>query len=112
MKKKTATIIQTYNDVLCDFEYSVKGYDVTESIKILLKRHKEEYDKHGRFFAKVEGFNEATNYYKKEIDVFNKVVDLLLDKKNYYKFVNETSETIDIQLAIIEARKELENEEC
>ena len=42
---KEATIIQSFNDVKRQYEYSVKGYDLTESIKILLKRHKDEYDK-------------------------------------------------------------------
>lgn len=56
---KEATIIQSFNDVKRQYEYSVKGYDVTESVKILLKRHKEEYDKEKNIFAGIDGYLEA-----------------------------------------------------
>ena len=56
---KEATIIQSFNDVKRQYEYSVKGYDVTESGKILLTRHKEEYDKEKNIFAGIDGYLEA-----------------------------------------------------
>lgn len=56
---KEATIIQSFNDVKRQYEYSVKGYNITESVKILLKRHKEEYDKEKNIFAGIDGYLEA-----------------------------------------------------
>lgn len=64
---KEATIIQLFNDVKQQYEYSVKDYDVTESVKILLKRHKEEYDKEKNVFAGTQGFIEAQQLYEKHI---------------------------------------------
>lgn len=64
---KEATIIQSFNDVKRQYEYSVKGYDVTESVKILLKRYKEEYDKDKNVFAGTQGFIEAQQLYEKHI---------------------------------------------
>ena len=64
---KEATIIQSFNDVKRQYEYFVKGYDVTESVKILLKRHKEEYDKEKKIFASIEGYLEAQNECQSQI---------------------------------------------
>lgn len=64
---KEATIIQSFNDVKRQYEYFVKGYDITESVKILLKRHKEEYDKEKNVFTGTQGFIEAQQLYEKHI---------------------------------------------
>ena len=64
---KEAIIIQSFNDVKRQYEYSVKGYDVTESVKILLKRHKEEYDKEKKIFAGIDGYLEAQKEYQSQI---------------------------------------------
>lgn len=64
---KEAIIIQSFNDVKQQYEYSVKGYDVTESVKILLKRHKEEYDKEKNVFAGTQGFIEAQQLYENDL---------------------------------------------
>lgn len=64
---KEAIIIQSFNDVKQQYEYSVKGYDVTESVKILLKRHKEEYDKEKNVFAGIQGFIEAQQLYENDL---------------------------------------------
>jgi hypothetical protein len=67
---KAETIIQTYNDEKCQYEYSVKGYDVTESVNILLKRHKEEYDRQKFNFGEVKGYCDGMR------DAENKITDL------------------------------------
>ena len=64
---KEATIIQSFNDVKRQYEYFVKGYDVTESVKLLLKRHKEEYDKEKKIFAGIDGYLEAQKEYQSQI---------------------------------------------
>lgn len=64
---KEATIIQSFNDVKRQYEYSVKDYDVTKSVKILLKRHKEEYDKEKNIFASIDGYLEAQKEYQSQI---------------------------------------------
>lgn len=64
---KQADIIQKYNDKKREFEYFVKGLDVTESVKILLARHKEEYDKQKNVFAGTTGFLEAQMLYENKI---------------------------------------------
>ena len=43
----------------------------------------------------------------KELD---KALELLKDKNNYYKFVNENNETIDVDLAISKAKEMLKDE--
>lgn len=67
MSKKEAPIIQEYNDAKCQYEYFVKGYDITESVKVLLKAHKEEYDKVKKVFDSVSGFIEAQTLYEKQL---------------------------------------------
>lgn len=67
MSKKEATIIQNFNEEKQQYEYSVKGYDVTKSIEILLKKHKEEYDKERRVFESTKGYLEAQQEYEKHI---------------------------------------------
>lgn len=64
---KEATIIQSFNDLKRQYEYFVKGYDVTESVKILLKRHKEEYDKEKKIFAGIDGYLEAQKEYQSQL---------------------------------------------
>ena len=64
---KEATIIQSFNDFKRQYEYFVKGYDVTESVKILLKRHKEEYDKEKNIFAGINGYLEAQKEYQSQL---------------------------------------------
>lgn len=64
---KEATIIQSFNDIKRQYEYSVKGYDVTESVKILLKKHKEAYDKEKNVFAGIDGYLEAQKEYQSQI---------------------------------------------
>ena len=64
---KEATIIQSFNDIKRQYEYSVKGYDVTESVKILLKKHKEAYDKEKKVFAGIDGYLEAQKEYQSQI---------------------------------------------
>lgn len=64
---KEATIIQNFNAEKRQYEYSVKGYDVTKSIEILLKKHKEEYDKERRVFESTKGYLEAQQEYEKHI---------------------------------------------
>lgn len=67
MSKKEATIIQNFNAEKRKYEYSIKGYDVTKSIEILLKKHKEEYDKERRVFESTKGYLEAQQEYEKHI---------------------------------------------
>ena len=67
MSRKEATIIQNFNAEKRKYEYSIKGYDVTKSIKILLKKHKEEYDKERRVFESTKGYLEAQQEYEKHI---------------------------------------------
>lgn len=67
MSKKKATIIQNFNAEKRKYEYSIKGYDVTKSIEILLKKHKEEYDKERRVFESTKGYLEAQQEYEKHI---------------------------------------------
>lgn len=64
---KEAVIIQEFNEKERKYEYFVKGFEVTESVKILLKRHKEEYDKEKNIFAGTQGFIEAQQLYEKQI---------------------------------------------
>lgn len=64
---KEATIIQNFNAEKRKYEYFIKGYDVTKSIEILLKKHKEEYDKERRVFESTKGYLEAQQEYEKHI---------------------------------------------
>lgn len=41
----------------------------------------------------------------KDLKIAEKVLELLEDKNNYYKFVNENTETINIDLAKNEAKE-------
>lgn len=61
---KKCVITQIYNEEKQQYEYFVKGYDITESIKILLKKHKEAYDKERRIFAEAKGYIEAQKEYE------------------------------------------------
>ena len=58
---KQAVIIQKYNDKKREFKYFIKGLDVTESVKILLARHKEEYDKQKKYVCRNCWFFGSTN---------------------------------------------------
>lgn len=109
---KEATIIQSFNDIKRQYEYSVKGYDVTESVKILLKKHKEAYDKEKNVFAGVQGFIEAQQLYKKQItdleaklaesekerkhlkDWLDNEILTSVDHESYYATINEYEEEI------------------
>jgi predicted RNase H-like nuclease (RuvC/YqgF family) len=64
---KEATIIQTYNDEKRIHEYFVKGFDVSESIRVLLKAHKEAYDNERRVFAECKGYLDAEKEFKERI---------------------------------------------
>ena len=61
---KEADLIQIYNDEKRELEYFVKGFNITKSIKILLKAHKEEYDTERRIFAEFKGFNDAEKEFR------------------------------------------------
>ena len=105
---KEATIIQSFNDVKRQYEYSVKCYDVTESVKILLKRHKEEYDKEKKIFAGIDGYLEAQKKYQSQIaDLETK----LAESEGAYRDINraftEQRELWKQQLA--EKEKEIES---
>lgn len=60
---KEASVIQKHNAKTREYEYFVKGYDITESIKNLLKLHKETYDKENHSILETKGFIEAQNIY-------------------------------------------------
>ena len=60
---KEASVIQKHNAKTREYEYFVKGYDITESIKNLLKLHKEAYDKENHSILETKGFIEAQNIY-------------------------------------------------
>lgn len=77
MSKKEATIIQNFNAEKRKYEYSIKGYDVTKSIEILLKKHKEEYDKERRVFESTKGYLEAQQEYEKHITNLQSQLDQL-----------------------------------
>lgn len=47
---------------------------------------------------------------KQQLALTEKALELLKDTKNYYAFVNENTETIDIDKALKQAQKEVENE--
>ena len=64
---KEADLIQIYNDKKREFEYFVKGFNITKSIKILLKAHKEEYDTERRVFAECKGYCDAEKEFKDKI---------------------------------------------
>lgn len=65
---KEASVIQKYNAEKREYEYFVKGYDITESIKNLLKLHKEAYDKENHSILESKGFIEAQNIYLPQIE--------------------------------------------
>ncbi len=65
---KEASVIQKYNAKTREYEYFVKGYDITESIKTLLKLHKEAYDKENHSILETKGFIEAQNIYLPKIE--------------------------------------------
>ena len=81
---KEATIIQSFNDVKRQYEYSVKGYDVTESVKILLKRHKEEYDKEKNIFAGIDGYLEAQKECQSQISDLEAKLAEVKNSCDYY----------------------------
>lgn len=64
---KKCVITQIHNEEKQQYEYFVKGYDITESVKILLKKHKEAYDKERRIFAEAKGYIEAQKEYKTQL---------------------------------------------
>ena len=64
---KKATIIQHYNDITREFEYNVKGFDITESVKVLLKTHKEAYDTERRIFTECKAYCDAEKEFKQQI---------------------------------------------
>lgn len=83
---KEAVIIQEFNEKERKYEYFVKGFNVTESIKILLKRHKEEYDKEKNIFAGTQGFIEAQQLYEKQIsDLEAKLAESEKHRKKAYQ---------------------------
>lgn len=82
MSKKEATIIQNFNEEKQQYEYSVKGYDVTKSIEILLKKHKEEYDKERRVFESTKGYLEAQQEYEKHIADLQSQLDQANERLN------------------------------
>lgn len=47
---------------------------------------------------------------KSQIRLLEKALELLKDKNNYYKFVNENTETIDVDLAISKAKEMIKSE--
>lgn len=47
---------------------------------------------------------------KQQLDIIKKSLELLKYQPNYYIFVNENTETIDVDLAISKAKEMLENE--
>ena len=115
---KEATIIQSFNDVKRQYEYSVKGYDVTESIKILLKRHKEEYDKEKKIFAGIDGYLEAQKEYQSQIaDLEAKLAESehrneqLVDALNGKVFINYKlpMENAQLKQQLAEKEKEIES---
>lgn len=82
MSKKEATIIQNFNAEKRKYEYSIKGYDVTKSIEILLKKHKEEYDKERRVFESTKGYLEAQQEYEKHIANLQSQLDQANERLN------------------------------
>lgn len=64
---KKCVITQIHNEEKQQHEYFVKGYDITESIKFLLKKHKEAYDKERRIFAEAKGYIEAQKEYETQL---------------------------------------------
>lgn len=64
---KEETIIQTWNSVEQRYEYSVKGFNVTESVEKLLLRHKEEYDKQKFNIGNIQGYIEAKKDFEKQL---------------------------------------------
>ena len=64
---KEETIIQTWNSKEQKYEYSLKGFDVTESINKLLLRYKEEYDKQKFNIGSVQGYLEAKEDFGKQL---------------------------------------------
>ena len=64
---KVADLIQVYNAEKREYEYFVKGFDVSESIKILLKAHKEAYDNERRVFTECKAYWDAEKQFKERI---------------------------------------------
>ena len=96
---KEATIIQSFNDVKRQYEYSVKGYDVTESVKILLKRHKEEYDKEKNIFAGIDGYLEAQKECQSQIsDLETKLAEKEKEIENLYDRLNSKQKFYEMSL--------------
>jgi uncharacterized coiled-coil protein SlyX len=111
---KEATIIQTYNDEKCQYEYRVKGYDITESVKVLLKAHKEEYDRQKFNFGEVKGYCDGMRDAEKKItDLEAKLAEkeqyleavVEADKVNYERLHNEIAE---LKQQLAEKDKEIE----
>ena len=50
------------------------------------------------------------DYYKNTAEIFKRALDLLAEQKNYYLFVNENKEFINVELALKMATKEKSNE--
>ena len=51
---------------------------------------------------------EYINELKKEKKILEKALELLKDKGNYYNFVDERTEIIDVDFAILKAREIIE----
>lgn len=64
---KEETIIQTWNSIEQKYEYSVKGFNVTESVEKLLLRHKEEYDKQKLNIGSIQGYLEAKKDFESQL---------------------------------------------
>lgn len=49
-------------------------------------------------------------YYKNTAEIAQKALDLLADKKNYFLFVDENKEFVNVELALKMATKEIMEE--
>lgn len=86
---KKCVITQIHNEEKQQYEYFVKGYDITESIKILLKKHKEAYDKERRIFAEAKGYIEAQKEYETQLH----------NQQNEIQQLKQENETLFLQLS-------------
>ena len=108
---KEATIIQNFNAEKRKYEYFVKGYDVTKSIKILLKRYKEEYDKERRVFESTKGYLEAQQEYEKHIANLQSQLDqanekiMWLIKLNNEVVINKGKEIFDLRVQVLQQKQ-------
>ena len=89
--EKKADLIQEYNNQTREFEYFVKGFDVTESVKCLLKAHKDAYDKEKHILLEVKcqidaekRFKDVIKKLKKELNEKN--LKRLLDEQEFQRY--------------------------